>query len=155
MFHMREIFVNYRCLYVLATDCVQVSCSTSVCVSHRLCTKKLLHTQMLDVWRGNTEQCTIIAAMRWRSPPPPGNPVQVTKVFRLRQINHSRFKLQTALQPNSFLSAKGYCHSNQKSSVLPCPGRGVALTTHPHILPRLTKDLSYTSAPPPGLCGLS
>ena len=27
-------------------------------------------------------------------------------------------------------------------------GRGVALTTHPHIAPRLKKEYSYTSAPP-------
>jgi hypothetical protein len=33
-------------------------------------------------------------------------------------------------------------------------GRGVALTTHPHLAPRLKKDLSYTSTPPLGFRGL-
>ena len=30
------------------------------------------------------------------------------------------------------------------------PGRGVALTTHPHLAPKLKKELSYTSALPVG-----
>ena len=33
-------------------------------------------------------------------------------------------------------------------------GRGVALTTHPHLVPRLKEEYSYTSAPPLGLRGL-
>ena len=33
-------------------------------------------------------------------------------------------------------------------------GRGVALTTHPHLSPRLKKEHSYTSTPPLGLRGL-
>ena len=32
--------------------------------------------------------------------------------------------------------------------------RGVALTTHPHLAPRLKKEKSYTSTPPKGLRGL-
>ena len=32
--------------------------------------------------------------------------------------------------------------------------RGVALTTHPHLAPRLKKEQSYTSTPPLGLRGL-
>jgi len=34
-------------------------------------------------------------------------------------------------------------------------GRGVALTTHPHLAPKVRKESSYISAPPLGLCGLS
>jgi hypothetical protein len=30
---------------------------------------------------------------------------------------------------------------------------GVALTTHPHLVPRLKKEYSYTTTPPLGLCG--
>jgi hypothetical protein len=33
-------------------------------------------------------------------------------------------------------------------------GQGVALTTHPHLEPRLKKEYSYTSTPPLGLHGL-
>jgi hypothetical protein len=33
-------------------------------------------------------------------------------------------------------------------------GRGVALTTHPHLAPGLKKEYSYTSTPPLDLCGL-
>jgi hypothetical protein len=33
-------------------------------------------------------------------------------------------------------------------------GRGVELTTHPHLVPRLKKEYSYTSTPPLGLHGL-
>ena len=33
-------------------------------------------------------------------------------------------------------------------------GRGVALTTHPHLSPKLEKEYSYTPAPPLGLRGL-
>jgi hypothetical protein len=33
-------------------------------------------------------------------------------------------------------------------------GRGVTLTIHAHLLPRLKKEYSYTSTPPPGLRGL-
>ena len=33
-------------------------------------------------------------------------------------------------------------------------GRGVTLTTHPYLAPRLKKEWSYTSAPPLGLHGL-
>jgi hypothetical protein len=33
-------------------------------------------------------------------------------------------------------------------------GRGVALTTHPHLAPRLRKEYSYTFTPPLGFRGL-
>jgi len=33
-------------------------------------------------------------------------------------------------------------------------GRGVVLTTHPHLAPRLREEYSYTSTPPLGLRGL-
>jgi len=32
--------------------------------------------------------------------------------------------------------------------------QGMALTTHPHLAPRLKKEWSYTSTPSLGLCGL-
>ena len=57
--------------------------------------------------------------------------------------------VQTGLgfQPASYATGTGFLSRRQA-------GRGVALTTHPYLAPRVKKEQSYNSSPPLGLCGL-
>ena len=57
----------------------------------------------------------------------------------------ARFSAPIQMDPGAHMAS--YTMGNRSS-------QGVALTTHPHLEPRLKKEQNYTSNPSAGLCGL-